>query len=186
MRLFLLVTCLSCCAASLVRADVAITRSGRGWEITNGQVRLALARSPQGLQVESLRRKDGAEWVAPGSPLCPFLQDTNEKYRYFEDGITDTTKGGKQLTLRFKSDAGGRLSLMLRVYPMGAVIEFAAELENQGQHPLPLLSRIDPLHLSLKIPAGGLKPYSSMRGDTDSIWPEISPPRVSFPTGSFW
>ena len=163
MRLFFLVTCLSCCAASPVQADVAITRSARGWEMTNGQVRMALARSSQEVLLESLRRNDGTEWVVSGSPLCPLLEETSQKYRYFEDGITDTTKGGKQLTLRFKSDFGGLLSLMLRVYPMGAVIEFAAELENQGQHALPLLSRIDPLRLSLKIPAGGLKPYSSVQ-----------------------
>jgi hypothetical protein len=125
------------------------------------------------------------EW-STGSPLCPLLEETSQKYRYFEDGITDTTKGGKQLTLRFKSDFGGLLSLMLRVYPMGAVIEFAAELENQGQHALPLLSRIDPLRLSLKIPAGGLKPYSSVQEEHGFHRAGVLSTVREFSTGSCW
>jgi hypothetical protein len=164
MKLFLLVICLSCCTTSRLMADAAIVRSARGWEMTNGEVRLALVRSPQGVQLESLTRKDGAEWVVPGNALCPLLLESNEKYTYFDDNMTNTTKGGKQLTLRFKSDFGGLLSLKLLVYPKGAVIEFSAELENQGQRTLPSLSRIDPLRLSLKVPVGGLKPYSSITG----------------------
>ncbi len=72
---------------------------------------------------------------------------------------TDFGGGAKQLALRLQSGSGALLSLLLRIYPNGAAIEFAAELENKGASTLPLLFRIDPLSLTLK---GPLKPYSSI------------------------
>ena len=38
------------------------------------------------------------------------------------------------------------------------------QIENRGQHNLLLDAHIDPLFLTLKNPAGGLKPYSSVQG----------------------
>jgi hypothetical protein len=74
-------------------------------------------------------------------------------------------KGGKQLALRFRSDAGGLLSLELRLYPTGAVIQTVMQIENRGQHDLLLDAHIDPLFLTLKNPAKGLNPYSSLKGE---------------------
>ena len=68
-------------------------------------------------------------------------------YQFADAAITDWERGGKQLALRFKSDQGGLLSLMFRMYPTGAVIELATKLENQGQRALLLNSQIDPLFL---------------------------------------
>ena len=78
--------------------------------------------------------------------------------------ISDLPRDGKQLTLRFKSASGGLLSLMLRLYPTGAVIELATRFENLGQHDLLLDSHIDPLCFTLKNPPGNLTPYSSVQG----------------------
>ena len=163
MRTLLLFACLSYGIAPFARAEVTITRSASGWALSNGEIRLALARSPRAVSVESLRRTDGAEWAVPGAPLTAFLDGAGDEYRFTEDAVSDLAHGGKQLALQFKSEAGGLLSLLLRLYPTGAVIEFAAQLENRGPRLLPLLFRIDPLCLTLKTPAGGFKPYSALR-----------------------
>ena len=98
------------------------------------------------------------------TPLVAFPEKGGKEYRYSGDDVSDLAKGGKQLTLRFQSDTGGLLSLMLRLYPTGAVVQTSMQLENRGHHDLALDSHIDPLFLTLKNPPGGLKPYSSTNG----------------------
>jgi len=164
LRLLVLITGFAAWGIPSVSADVTISRSNHGWELANEQVRLTLGRSAKGVQVDSLRLTGGEEWAVSGSPLTPWLQGTDEQYRYFEEATRDVERGGKELALKFKADAGGVLTLLLRLYPKGAVIEFAATLENQGKNTLPLLSRIDPLRLTLKSSADGLKPYAPVRG----------------------
>ena len=163
-RQFFLIMCLAIWPIHAEAAGVTISRTTRGWEVANDQVRLTLVRSAQGVHAESLRLTGGEEWAASGGPLTPWLQGTAEQYGYFEEATRDVNRGGKELALRFKADAGGVLTLLLRVYPRGAVIEFAATLENRGKATLPLLSRIDPLRLTLKSGVEGLKPYAPVRG----------------------
>src|SRR5271154_558253 len=164
MRKFLLTACLICSLAIFATAQVSITKSPAGWELTNGHIRMELARSARTGNLKSLRREGGAEWAVAGSPLLAVPDKAGNSYHYSEDVISDLTKGGKQLTLRFQSDAGGLLSLEFKLYPTGAVIQTAMQLENRGQHDLLLNPHIDPLFLTLKNPAGGLKSYSSTKG----------------------
>jgi hypothetical protein len=112
----------------------------------------------------SLRREGGAEWAVAGSPLLASPERAGGAYRYSQDSITTLAEGGKQLTLQFQSEEGGLLSLQLQLYPNGAVVKTAITVENHGQHPLQLDRHIDPLFLTLKNPAGGLRPYSSVKG----------------------
>jgi hypothetical protein len=112
----------------------------------------------------SLRREGGAEWAVAGSPLLASPERAGGDYRYSQDSITTLAEGGKQLTLQFQSEEGGLLSLQLQLYPNGAVVKTAITVENHGQHPLQLDRHIDPLFLTLKNPAGGLRPYSSVKG----------------------
>ena len=164
MRRYIFAVFLICFIANLAQAEVSISKSSTGWKISNDHIRVALARSVRGVQLSSLRRENGTEWAVPGSPLLAAPDKDGAPYQFSEDAITDVEKGGKQLTLRFRSDAGGLLSLMLRVYPTGAVIEFTTKLENRGPRALLLDSHLDPLFLTLKNPRGGLKPYSSVSG----------------------
>jgi len=150
--------------AHLSPAQVSITKSSAGWKMTNGSIKVELVRSSDTVQLKSLRREDGAEWVVAGSPLAGVPDRSSTQYRFSDDAISNVPKEGQQLTLRFKSDSGGLFSLMLRLYPTGAVIELGAKLENLGQHSLHLDSHIDPLFLTLAGPPGGLKPYSSAQG----------------------
>ena len=150
--------------AHLAAAQVSITKSAAGWEMTNGNIQVELVRSSNTVQLKSMKRVGGAEWTVAGSPLVAFPEKSNNQYRFLDDEISNLPKDGKQLNLRFKSDSGGLFSLMLRLYPTGAVIELSARLENLGQHSLLLDSHIDPLFLTLASPPGGLKPYSSVQG----------------------
>lgn len=168
MRRLILSVCLICAwvgiATSPALAEVAIAKSSSGWELTNGHIRLAIVQSARGVQLSSLRREGGAEWAVSGSPLLAMPDKGPAHYQFADAAITDWKRGGKQLALRFKSDLGGLLSLMFRMYPTGAVIELATKLENQGQRVLLLNSQIDPLFLTLRNPGGGLKPYSAVAG----------------------
>ena len=164
MRVFLVTACLVCCVATFATGEASITKSPAGWELTNGHIRVELARSSGAVQLRSLRRDGGTEWAVAGTPLVAFPDKVSSAYRYSEDAILDLDKGGKQLTLRFLSDAGALLSLELKLYPTGAVIQTAMQLENRSQHNLLLNPHIDPLFLTLKNPIGGLKCYSSIKG----------------------
>jgi hypothetical protein len=132
--------------------------------MTNGHIRIELARSSRAVQLKSLRREGGAEWAVGGTPLAAFPDKSDRQYRFADEAISDIAKGGKQLMLRFQSDSGGFVSLMLKLYPTSAVIELTAQIENRGQRVLLLDSHIDPLFLTLKNPTGGLKPYTSVQG----------------------
>jgi hypothetical protein len=164
MRAFFLAACLTSCLATFAAAEVSITKSAAGWILTNGHIDVELTRSSSVVQLKSLRREGGTEWAAANTPLVASPDKSSSPYRYTEDAVTDLDKGGKQLTLRFQSAAGGLLSLMLRLYPTGAVIQTALQLQNSGQHDLLLNARIDPLFLTLKNPVGGFRPYSSTTG----------------------
>ncbi len=136
MRLFLSVTCLICSLASFATAEVSITKSPTGWELTNGHIRVELTRAADGVLLRSLRRESGAEWAVNETPLVASPDKSGKPYRFVEDAISDLSKGGKQLTLTFQCDTGGRLSLQLRIYPTGAVIQTAMQIENRGNHDL--------------------------------------------------
>lgn len=165
MRMFMvLFACLCFCTGNLARAEVSITKSSDSWVMTNGYIRLTLTQSADGVQLKSLHREGGAEWAIAGSPIIAFPDKANHLYRYSDSSISDLVKGGRQLTLRFHSDAGGLLSLMLKLYPTSAVIQMAIRIENRGEHNLLLNPHIDPLFLTLRSPTGGLKPYSPRRG----------------------
>ena len=168
MRAFLLTVCLIGCVATFATtfatAQVSVTESPSGWQLTNGHIRIELARASGSVRLQSVRREGGAEWAVAGTPLVASPDKSGKPYLFADDVISDLDKGGKQLALRFKSDAGGMLSLLLKLYPTGAVIQTAMRLENRGQHGLLLNSHIDPLFLILKNPAGGLKLYSSVKG----------------------
>ena len=164
MKLIQLAIFLSLSVAHLCAAQVSITKSAAGWQLTNGAIHVELVRASHSVQLKSLRREGGAEWAVAGSPLVAFPEKASIQYRFSDDEISNLPKEGKQLTLRFKSDSGGVLSLMLRLYPTGAVIELATRLENLGQHDLLLNTHIDPLCFTVKNPSGDLKPYSSVQG----------------------
>src|SRR5450631_2816346 len=164
MRAFLLTAFLICCVATLATAQVSIAKSPTGWELTNAHIRLELTRSSETVLVKSLRLNSGAEWAVAGVPIVAVPDKASKAYHYSEDAISDLPKAGKQLTLRFQSRDGGLLSLELKLYPKGAVIQTAMQLENRGQRALLLDPRINPLFLTLKSPVKGLKPYSSAKG----------------------
>jgi hypothetical protein len=163
MRAFLLTACLIS-FSSFATAQVSVNKSAGGWELANGRINVELVRSADSVHLKSLRREGGAEWVVADTPLLASPDRASQPYHYADDAIVDLAKGGKQLTLRFRSDDGGVLSLELRLYPTGAVVQTALRIENHGQHELLLDPYIDPLFLTLKNPAGGLKPYSSTKG----------------------
>jgi len=145
-------------------AQVSITKSANGWKLTNGHVTLELTRTAEGMNVGSLRREGGVEWVVSGSPVVSVPDQSRNSYHYSEDVVSDLTKGGKQLTVHFQSGAGGLLSVDYRLYPTGAVIQTEMRIENRGQHALPLDPYINPVFLTLKTPSGGLKTYTSAKG----------------------
>jgi len=150
--------------AHVAAAQVSITKSAAGWEMTNGTVQVELVRSSNTVQLKSLKREGGAEWAVAGLPLVAFPEKSSNQYRFSDDEISDLPKEGKQLKLRFNSDSGGVFSLMLTLYPTNTVIEMKAKVDNLGQKPLLLDSHIDPLSLTLKDPPGDLKAYSSVQG----------------------
>jgi hypothetical protein len=180
MRACLLAACLICCVATLATSQVLINRSPTGWELNNGHIRVELGRSGGAVLMKSLRRDGGAEWAVAGKPIVSAPEKPGNAYRYMDDVISDLAKGGKQLALRFQSEDGGLLSLELRLYPTGAVIQTAMQLENRGQHALLLYPRVDPLFLTLKNPAKGLKPYSSAKGKHGFHSVACVPPKRDF------
>ena len=155
---------LSLSIATLHAAQVSITRFAAGWQMANGNIRVELVRSLQTVELKSLRRDGGAEWAVAGTPIVAIPDKSGDQYRFLEDIVSDLPRDGKQLNLRFKSASGGLLSLMLKLYPTGAVIELTTRFENLGQHDLLLDSHIDPLCFTLKNPPGNLTPYSSVQG----------------------
>jgi hypothetical protein len=163
MKSFLLLACLSLFTATLATAEVSITKSTNGWELSNGHVRMELTRSADKVQLKSLRGDGGAEWAVTGTPLIASPDKSGKPYHFSKDAIEDSPRGAKQLTLRFESESGGTISLTLKLYPTGAVVEVATRIENHGQQDLALDPHIDPIFLTLKNPAEGLKPYSSAK-----------------------
>jgi hypothetical protein len=149
--------------SAFASAQVSITKSPTGWELTNGHIRVELARSSDTVNLKSLRREGGVEWAVAGASLVASPEKAGE-YQFADDAISDLDKGGKQLALHFQSGSGGVLSILLKLYPTGSVIQTAMQLENRGPHNLVLDPHIDPLFLTLKNPAGGLKPYTSAKG----------------------
>jgi alpha-galactosidase len=150
--------------ADVVTTPVSISKSPSGWNMTNGTIDVELIRSSQTVHLKSLRRKGGSEWAAPGSALVAFPDKQSRGYRFSEDSISNLKRDGKQLTLHFTSDSGGRLALSLRLYPGSAVIESATKVENTGQKSLLLDTHIDPLLLNLQNPPKGFRPYTSVAG----------------------
>ncbi|MGA3194987.1 MAG: alpha-galactosidase [Terriglobales bacterium] len=150
--------------ATFAAAEVSITKSPTGWELTNGRIHVELARSTGAINLKSLHREGGTEWALPGTALVASPDKSGKPYLFADATITEVDKGGKQLTLRFKSDDGGLLSLKLSLYPSGAVIRTSMELENRSERDLILDPHIDPLFLTLKNPAGELSPYTSAKG----------------------
>ena len=181
MRLFLSLTCLICSLTSWAAPEVSIAKSPAGWELANGHIRVELTRAADGVHLKSLRREGGAEWAMPETPLVAFPDKSGKPYRFAEDSISDLNKEGKQLTLIFQSDSGGRLSLQLRLYPTGAVIQTAMQIENRGKQDLILDPHIDPLFLTLKTPPTGLKSYSSMKGQHGFHATESRTRKLEFP-----
>ena len=165
MRHRLLIACLVCCVVTFATGQVSITKSSAGWELNNGRIRVEIANAAGNVTIKSLRREGGTEWALAGAPLLTSPEKTGKPYHYTDDAISDLDKGGKQLSLHFHSDAGGMISLRLKLYPTGAVIQTEMQIENRSQVPLPLNARVDPLFLTLKNPARGLKPYSSAKGE---------------------
>ena len=163
MRLQSLVVFACFSVVSFANAQVSITKSSAGWVLTNGSVHVEIVRSPRDVQLKSLRRETGAEWAAAGSPIVAFPEKSGQ-YQFLEDSVSTLSKDGKQLALRFKANSGGVLSLMLKLYPIGAVIELNTKVENLGQKNLLLDSHIDPLFLTLKNPPEGLSSFSSVQG----------------------
>jgi len=159
-----LTACLISCVTTLATAQVSITKLPTGWELTNGHIHVELARSSGAVRLRSLRREGGVEWAVADTPLVASPDKSGKPYLLADDAISDLDKRGKQLALHFNSDAGGLLSLELKLYPTGNVIQTVMRLENRGQHDLLLNAQIDPLFLTLKSPANGLKPYSSAKG----------------------
>ena len=164
MRASLLTACLFFSVALFAEGQVSINKSPGGWELANGHIRVELTHSSDAVLMKSLRRDGGSEWAVPGKPIVAVPDKSASAYRYREDLISDLAKGGKQLTLRFQSEDGGLLSLELKLYPTGAVVQTAMQIENRGQNVLLLDPHINPLFLTLKNPAKGLKPYSSVKG----------------------
>src|ERR1700733_9845721 len=150
MRSLLLVACLTLYGASSVNAQVAITKSPTGWELTNGHVHLTLIHASDSVRLTSLRSENGAEWALAGTSLIASPDRSNRPYQFVSDTVSDLEKGGRQLTLQFKSDDGGLLSLELKLYPSGAVIQAVMKLKNDGQHNLLLDGHIDRLCLTLE------------------------------------
>ncbi len=161
-RLFF--ACLSFCAVSIASAEVSITQSKTGWQLTNGHIHIELSRSSRSVRMKSLRGDGGTEWATADTPLVAFPEKGGGEYRYSDDDVADLTKGGKQLTLHFQSETGGLLSLILKLHPTGAVVELVTQIENHGQQTLLLDAHIDPLLLTLKNSPSGIKPYSSVEG----------------------
>lgn len=163
-RTILLITCIVCSVASLAAGQVLITKSPSGWTLTNGHIRVELVRSSGTVLLKSLRREDGVEWSVAGTPVVAVPDKDDNSYDYLDDATSDLARGGKQLTIRFQSHDGGLLSLELKLYPAGAVLQTAIQIQNRSQHLLRLDPRIDPLFLTLKSPTKGFKPYSSVKG----------------------
>src|SRR5277367_6368564 len=132
MKMFRLLILLICCITAAAGAQVTITKSATGWELNNGHIRLELTRSSDTVRLKSLRRSGGSEWAVEDSPLIASPEKAGKDYRYWEDAISDLEKGGKQLTLRFQSDHSSVLSLQLKLYPKGAVIQTAMRIETMA------------------------------------------------------
>jgi hypothetical protein len=164
MRGLITLACLIACIVTFAPAQVSITKSPAGWELSNGHIDLVLVRSSGRVLLKSLRCEAGAEWAAAGTPLVAVPDKSGKPYSFKDDAISDLDKGGKQLTLHFGSYTGAVLSLVLKLYPTGAVIQTVMQLENRGQHDLLLNPHVEPLSLTLKNPAGGLKAFSSAKG----------------------
>jgi len=164
MRPFLLAACLLGYFATFATAQVSITESTQGWALINGHIRVELSRASGSVHLKSLRREGGAEWAVADAPLIASPDKVSKPYLFTDGVVADLQKGGKQLTLHFQSPTGGLLSLKWTLYPDGAVIQTAMQLENRGQGDLLLDAHINPLFLTLRNPAGGLKPFSSVKG----------------------
>jgi hypothetical protein len=180
MRSLLVIACLTLCVASSVTGQVSITKSPAGWELTNGHIQLTLVRTGDSVRLKSLHREGGAEWAVAGTSLLAVPDKSGEPYRFTDDSTLNLEKGGQQLTLHFTSNDGGLLSLGLKLYPTGAVIQTTMQLENRGKHGLQLDAHIDPLFLTLN-PAGGLKAYSSAKGQHGFHLAASSSPKHVFP-----
>jgi hypothetical protein len=136
MRGIVVLACLIGCIVTSAPAEVSIKKSAAGWELSNGHIDLILARSSERVLLKSLRRDGGAEWAVPGTPLIAFPDKSGKPYSFRDDAISDLNDGGKQLALHFRSDAGGLLSLALKLYSAGAVVQTSLQVENRGQHDL--------------------------------------------------
>ena len=141
MRKIIILACLIASIVTLTTAEVSVAKSAAGWELSNGHIDLVLARSSDTVLLKSLHRDAGAEWAVAGSPLIAVPDKSGKPYLFKDDTISDLEKGGKQLTLTFLSDDGGQLSLELKLYPTGAVIQTAMQIENRRAVNSPRLNR---------------------------------------------
>ena len=70
-------------ATHLAPAQVSITKSADGWEMTNGNIQVELVRSSNTVQMKSLKRQGGAEWAVAGSPLVAFPEKSSQSISIF-------------------------------------------------------------------------------------------------------
>jgi hypothetical protein len=155
---------LLCFLEPLLSAEVSIRREPNSWNLDNGHIHLQLVEKSGNVYIRSLRREGGPEWAVANAPLIDSPEAGGGSYRYMDDATAPLNDGGQQLTLRFGSDSGGLISLSLRLYPAGAVIEAAMTFANQSHHDLILSNHVNPVSLQLQSPRSGLAQLTSKAG----------------------
>lgn len=128
--------------------------------LTNNHIELMLSRDENTLLAQSLTNAaTGFNWVAPGTPISPFLSSAGHRFSGSVPVEDWTLTGGK----REKGVAGSEVLVTIWSQPDGltlewamtgfsdlSVIEFTALLRNEGKETLPGLTGIGPLAIQLQ------------------------------------
>jgi hypothetical protein len=149
------VTALTCCLNLLGPSAVADDSGAPPWRLGNEKIALEIRKTGSGAAgLVSLRDVEtGYQWAPAQGTLGAFLEGASGSGAQNESGfaLTGVRPTERELVLSFANGStGATLEVRLKTFPGRSVIEYAATLENRGKAVLPLLSRVDPLLVSLK------------------------------------
>jgi alpha-galactosidase len=172
-------------AADPVDATPRVAVQGNVVEFENGLIRRSVELGEDGsLKVNGFQNlRTGFDWAARGQPADIYLEMGETAITGFQPGKGFRTVGRHQEKL-----ANGAMELSIEVlqeatkakftlyYTVSAgspIIEHRLTIENQGDAPLPPISRFDPLTLWLRGDQGPLQTY--MWGDVDGASDIVTP-----------
>jgi len=170
-------------------AEPQVTERGNVIELDNGLVHRSVTLGEDGcLTLGSFRNlQTGFDWAVPGEPADVYLQmgetvmtgfQSGQGCRFLDRRQEKLDKGAVELSIAaVQEPTKAKFTFLYTVFPDSPVVEHRLTIENQGDKPLPPISRFDPITFWLRGDQGTLRVWSAGgRENSDLMTPRLAEP----------